>query len=143
LNTSTNGSKKMSAPKANRTARDLQKIEVALAKILASNYYAGWSNPEKPPFSKEEYINKSLFNWIGAARGIVNLLENPKKHLKGFAKGRPLPKYVAMTEEDLLAKIKEAYEDGWDGRDDLDISYAENTLKKCSKRYMKWIATKK
>ena len=54
-----------------------ERSEVTIARILATQYYRGWSNPKKCEMSRDEYIAHSLLNWIDAARGIINIIKNP------------------------------------------------------------------
>jgi hypothetical protein len=44
--------------------------EIKVAKILAIQYYSGWSNVVKCNMTKDEYFQLSIHNWMDAARGL-------------------------------------------------------------------------
>ena len=56
-------------------------IELRVARILATQYYLGWSSSEKCNMKKDEYINKSLHNWVSAARGIISFVDMERKKI--------------------------------------------------------------
>ncbi len=62
-------------------SRKIFEIEMEVAKILASQYYRAINNTDNSvnKMTLREYYNKSLINWIDAARGIISLVKNGKK----------------------------------------------------------------
>lgn len=57
-------------------------IEKKVAQILATQFWSGWSKKDRCTLSKKEYMEKSLQNWMSAARGVINLVNNPHKFIK-------------------------------------------------------------
>jgi hypothetical protein len=49
-------------------------LELKIAKILATQYYNGWSSKRKCDMARSEYFKKSIHNWVSAARGIITLI---------------------------------------------------------------------
>lgn len=56
-------------------------VEKRVAKILATQFWSGWSKKDRCTLSIEEYKQKSLHNWMSAARGILNLIHHPHKFI--------------------------------------------------------------
>ena len=51
-------------------------LEKQIAKILLTQFYNGSKQPEiAQKISYKTYKNKSLLNWIDAARGIIHLVK--------------------------------------------------------------------
>jgi hypothetical protein len=64
------------------------KLEQQIAKILATQYFAGWRNPKKCVLTRQAYVNKSLINWLPAARGIIDLIRGSQSKPCRRCKGR-------------------------------------------------------
>jgi len=58
------------------------KLEIKVARILAAQYHSGVISKEDNLVNSlglKEYFNKSLYNWINAARGVISLIKNSEK----------------------------------------------------------------
>jgi len=51
------------------------KLEKRIASILARQYYNGWKDKKLCTMTFKEYQNKSLSNWLGAGRGMIDLIK--------------------------------------------------------------------
>lgn len=54
-------------------------LEQEVARILATQFYSGWTKKAECKYTREEYFKASLHNWMDAARGLIHLVEREKR----------------------------------------------------------------